>query len=84
MLLNYVSELRNQDLLLDYSLLTDPFIQSGAMAMMVKGEISWYSSFLTAILQYPYTVNELGEVKVALHSSLPTFGFHLHMVGKQF
>ncbi|PAV91961.1 hypothetical protein WR25_06096 [Diploscapter pachys] len=41
MLLNYVSDLRNQDLLLDYSLLADPFIQSGAMAMMAKGEISW-------------------------------------------
>ncbi|CAD6193537.1 unnamed protein product [Caenorhabditis auriculariae] len=40
-LVHFVQNLRDQDLVLDYQLMSNPFIQSGAVAMMAKGEISW-------------------------------------------
>ncbi|TMS37972.1 hypothetical protein L596_004798 [Steinernema carpocapsae] len=43
-LLNFVNNLRERNLVLDYSLLGDPFISDGSIAMKAKGEISWRGS----------------------------------------
>ncbi|VDM65425.1 unnamed protein product [Strongylus vulgaris] len=40
-LIHFVQNLREQNLLLDYQLTTDPFVQNGAISMLAKGEISW-------------------------------------------
>ncbi|CAI4224417.1 unnamed protein product [Auanema sp. JU1783] len=40
-LIHFVNNLRERDLVLDYQLTSDPFVQGGAVAMMAKGEISW-------------------------------------------
>ncbi|CAJ0579954.1 unnamed protein product, partial [Mesorhabditis spiculigera] len=40
-LLNFVQNLRDRDLVLDYRLTAEPFVNDGAIAMMAKGEISW-------------------------------------------
>ncbi|CAJ0602814.1 unnamed protein product [Cylicocyclus nassatus] len=40
-LIHFVQNLREQNLLLDYQLTTDPFVQNGAISMLSKGEISW-------------------------------------------
>ncbi|KAK5971392.1 hypothetical protein GCK32_022355, partial [Trichostrongylus colubriformis] len=41
-LIHFVQNLREKNLLLDYQLTSDPFVQNGAIAMLAKGEISWY------------------------------------------
>ncbi|KAK0398396.1 hypothetical protein QR680_002574 [Steinernema hermaphroditum] len=43
-LLNFVNNLRERNLVLDYSLQGDPFITDGSIAMKAKGEISWRGS----------------------------------------
>ncbi|RCN40864.1 LBP / BPI / CETP family protein [Ancylostoma caninum] len=40
-LIHFVQNLREKNLLLDYQLTADPFVQNGAIAMLAKGEISW-------------------------------------------
>ncbi|CAJ0937023.1 unnamed protein product, partial [Mesorhabditis belari] len=40
-LLNFVQNLRDRDMVLDYKLTSDPFVNDGAIAMLAKGEISW-------------------------------------------
>ncbi|XGW28432.1 hypothetical protein V3C99_008307 [Haemonchus contortus] len=40
-LIHFVQNLREKNLLLDYQLTSDPFVQNGAIAMLAKGEISW-------------------------------------------
>lgn len=41
-LIHFVQNLREKNLLLDYQLTADPFVQNGAISMLAKGEISWY------------------------------------------
>lgn len=40
-LTHFVQNLRDQELVLDYQLLSSPFIQAGSIGMMARGEISW-------------------------------------------
>ncbi|CAI5447728.1 unnamed protein product [Caenorhabditis angaria] len=40
-LTNFVQRLREKELVLDYQLLSQPFVQNGAISMLAKGEISW-------------------------------------------
>ncbi|VDL75619.1 unnamed protein product [Nippostrongylus brasiliensis] len=40
-LIHFVQNLREKNLLLDYHLTSDPFVQNGAISMLAKGEISW-------------------------------------------
>ncbi|VDO62208.1 unnamed protein product [Heligmosomoides polygyrus] len=40
-LIHFVQNLREKNLLLDYQLTADPFVQNGAISMLAKGEISW-------------------------------------------
>ncbi|VDM60421.1 unnamed protein product [Angiostrongylus costaricensis] len=40
-LIHFVENLREQNLLLDYHLTVDPFVQNGAIAILARGEISW-------------------------------------------
>ncbi|WKY08098.1 hypothetical protein Q1695_007526 [Nippostrongylus brasiliensis] len=40
-LTHFVQNLREKNLLLDYHLTSDPFVQNGAISMLAKGEISW-------------------------------------------
>lgn len=40
-LLNFVNQLRERNLILDFALLSEPFINQGTILMKSKGEISW-------------------------------------------
>uniref|UniRef100_A0A914DMR5 Lipid-binding serum glycoprotein C-terminal domain-containing protein n=1 Tax=Acrobeloides nanus TaxID=290746 RepID=A0A914DMR5_9BILA len=40
-LLNFVNQLRERNLILDFSILSEPFISHGTILMKNKGEISW-------------------------------------------
>uniref|UniRef100_A0A914XJ61 Lipid-binding serum glycoprotein N-terminal domain-containing protein n=1 Tax=Plectus sambesii TaxID=2011161 RepID=A0A914XJ61_9BILA len=39
--LNFIQNLRNQPMSIDYRLITSPFIDTGTITMFCKGEISW-------------------------------------------
>lgn len=41
-LLHFVQQLREQNLVLDFALLSEPFINQGTILMKSHGEISWY------------------------------------------
>lgn len=40
-LLNFVNQLREKNLILDFSLIGDPFISQGTIMMKSRGEIAW-------------------------------------------
>ena len=40
-LTHFVQRLRDKELVLDYQMLTSPFVQNGAINMLSKGEISY-------------------------------------------
>ncbi|VDK27084.1 unnamed protein product [Anisakis simplex] len=49
-LLNFVNNLRQRNLVLDYRLLSNPVVAAGAIDMLAKGEISWYLYAVTCFL----------------------------------